>query len=148
MAKSLRASSKVKARNARRYTPNTDYAVTQAARLHAISQRLAERTKGPSVSEVQNRQGQDDKNAAGVAEEEMREVEEAVETDGVDAFKGWCLCFSAGEEEMSGTGDGWQRAAIVDLELLGLVDAETIGLSQEKSLSVSVSPVAWMFRAS
>lgn len=51
MAKSLRASSKVKARNARRYNPNTDYAVTQAARLHAISQRLAARVKGPSVTE-------------------------------------------------------------------------------------------------
>lgn len=43
MAKGLRASSKVKARNARRYTPGSDYQMIHAARLNSISQRLLSR---------------------------------------------------------------------------------------------------------
>lgn len=46
MAKSLRASSKLKARNARRYTPGSDYQVANAARINALSQRLMARMKG------------------------------------------------------------------------------------------------------
>ena len=47
MAKGLRSKSKIAARNARRYTPGTDYAVTHAARMHQVSSRLAERLKQP-----------------------------------------------------------------------------------------------------
>ena len=47
MAKGLRSKSKIAARNARRYTPGTDYAVTPAARMHQVSSRLAERLKQP-----------------------------------------------------------------------------------------------------
>ena len=41
MAKSLRSSSKLKARNQKRHDPKSDYAVTEAARVAALSSRLA-----------------------------------------------------------------------------------------------------------
>ena len=54
MAKGLRASSKVKARNARRYTPGTDYQVIHAARLNAISQRLMSRMASGENESTEN----------------------------------------------------------------------------------------------
>jgi hypothetical protein len=74
MAKSLRASSKVKARNARRYNDNTDYAVAQAARLNALSQRLKERTRGPTVTEQSNRKDREGS--------DLEDVQEEAEVDG------------------------------------------------------------------
>lgn len=41
MAKSLRSSSKLKARNQKRSNPKSDYAVAEAARVNALSSRLA-----------------------------------------------------------------------------------------------------------
>ena len=41
MAKSLRSSSKLKARNQKRSNPKSDYAVAEAARLNALHARLA-----------------------------------------------------------------------------------------------------------
>ncbi|KIS68874.1 uncharacterized protein UMAG_02861 [Mycosarcoma maydis] len=41
MAKSLRSSSKLKARNQKRSNPKSDYAVAEAARVNALSARLA-----------------------------------------------------------------------------------------------------------
>lgn len=80
MAKGLRASSKVKARNARRYTPGSDYEVTHAARLHAISQRLMSRVKGKRSADADEDEGKqangqqatvkvDDKQGAATAED-------------------------------------------------------------------------------
>lgn len=66
MAKGLRSKSKIAARNARRYTPGTDYAVTHAARMHQVSTRLAERLKQPPVS----------------AEDDGGENEEAMDAEG------------------------------------------------------------------
>ncbi|PWN30731.1 hypothetical protein BDZ90DRAFT_22297 [Jaminaea rosea] len=52
MAKSLRARSKVAARNAKRYNDKSDYAVVQAARLAQTSGRLQEKNKhGKTVAE-------------------------------------------------------------------------------------------------
>lgn len=45
MAKSLRSSSKLKARNQKRTNPKSDYAVAEAARLAALSARLTANAK-------------------------------------------------------------------------------------------------------
>ncbi|CAO1630291.1 unnamed protein product [Sympodiomycopsis kandeliae] len=45
MAKGLRSKSKIASRNAKRYDPKTDYAITQAARLHQTASRLASKNK-------------------------------------------------------------------------------------------------------
>jgi len=148
MAKSLRASSKVKARNARRYNPNTDYAVTQAARLHAISQRLQARVKGPSVTE-ETRQSSEDN-------EDNEKQGQDLNADGES--KGWCFCFDCkgGERQAERKGAfieievvmaALERESIlaIDVQLLGLVDAETIGLS-DGEMPESASPFNWMFR--
>jgi hypothetical protein len=132
MAKSLRASSKVKARNARRYNPNTDYAVTQAARLNAISQRLAARVKGPSVTE-----------------ETRQSSEENDEIDGDAESKGWCLCFDGrcgGQKVQEEARFQAAPEITIDVQLLGLVDAESIGLShREPDQTTRASSVDWMF---
>lgn len=52
MAKSLRSHSKLAARNAKRYTEGTDYAVTAAARLQQVSDRLKQRLQAPKLSET------------------------------------------------------------------------------------------------
>ncbi|PKI84760.1 hypothetical protein MVES_001331 [Malassezia vespertilionis] len=54
MAKSLRASSKLAARNRKRYTGTSDYAVVAAARLNQVSSRLAERKNMPKQSELES----------------------------------------------------------------------------------------------
>ncbi len=68
MAKSLRSSSKVKARNIRRYNPKSDYAVAEAARTSALSARLAAGLKKDKLpvesTEAENEDG----------EEEMKDV--------------------------------------------------------------------------
>jgi hypothetical protein len=157
MAKSLRASSKVKARNARRFGDNTDYAVAQAARLHSISQRLKERTKGPTVTEQENEKEGDN--------EGKRQDGEVVEED---ELQGWYACFEEEEEEDDDVDDEgvgifiWEEGEEcggssgvgrqgLNLELLGLVDPETIRIpveSDELSEVASVleaSPAEWMF---
>lgn len=53
MAKSLRASSKLAARNRKRYTDTSDYAVTAAARLQQVSERLRQRLNTPKLSELE-----------------------------------------------------------------------------------------------
>ena len=53
MAKSLRASSKLAARNRKRYTETSDYAVTAAARLQQVSERLKQRMNQPKLSELE-----------------------------------------------------------------------------------------------
>lgn len=144
MAKSLRASSKVKARNARRYGQNTDYAITQAARLHAISQRLAARTKGPTVTEQENQ---------GSEEGDGEEKQEMQEVDNVNS-KGWCLCFEKKRERgMQGGEEEKVQVALaaysmqIDVQLLGLVNAESIGLLDDESDAgeAVADPLGWMF---
>ncbi|EST05154.1 hypothetical protein PSEUBRA_005416 [Kalmanozyma brasiliensis GHG001] len=49
MAKSLRSSSKLKARNQKRTNPKSDYAVAEAARVNALSARLTEGLKKDKV---------------------------------------------------------------------------------------------------
>ncbi|WFD23577.1 hypothetical protein MEQU1_002270 [Malassezia equina] len=53
MAKSLRSSSKLAARNRKRYTETSDYAVTAAARLQQVSDRLRQRMNQPKLSELE-----------------------------------------------------------------------------------------------
>ncbi|PWN47795.1 hypothetical protein IE53DRAFT_348631 [Violaceomyces palustris] len=52
MAKGLRASSKLAARNAKRSNPKSDYMVVQAARLNQVATRLAEQAKRPKITEL------------------------------------------------------------------------------------------------
>ncbi|WFC93851.1 hypothetical protein MBRA1_000476 [Malassezia brasiliensis] len=51
MAKSLRSHSKLKARNLKRYTAGSDYAVTAAARLNKVASRLQQRAAAPKGHE-------------------------------------------------------------------------------------------------
>lgn len=60
MAKSLRSHSKLAARNAKRYTEGTDYAVTAAARLQQVSDRLKQRLQAPKLSETNKDEKMDD----------------------------------------------------------------------------------------
>lgn len=74
MAKSLRSSSKLKARNQKRTNPKSDYAVAEAARTSALSARLAaglKRDKLPVESSA-NEEG----------EEEMKDVAEEKPQEG------------------------------------------------------------------
>lgn len=116
MAKSLRASSKVKHRNARRYTPGNDYTVTHAARLEAVSKRLASRMKAQESSA-----SDEDKSASH------------------ESDKGWYLCF-----ERNDKGKVW-----ADLELLGLIDPQSIGLEEccETKQHDEASIFSWMFES-
>lgn len=66
MAKGLRSSSKLKARNQKRTNPKSDYAVAEAARLNALSNRLAAGLKKDKVP-VENAE----------SDEEDNEVEDA-----------------------------------------------------------------------
>ncbi|SNX83845.1 uncharacterized protein MEPE_02553 [Melanopsichium pennsylvanicum] len=50
MAKSLRSSSKLKARNVKRHNPKSDYAVTEAARINALNARLVAGLKKDKLS--------------------------------------------------------------------------------------------------
>jgi hypothetical protein len=68
MAKSLRASSKLKARNARRYTPGSDYQVANAARINALSQRLMSRMKGKEKADG-------DEDSAAIAETDAKDAD-------------------------------------------------------------------------
>lgn len=69
MAKSLRASSKLAARNRKRYTSTSDYAVTAAARLQQVSERLRQRMNQPKLSELNK-----DASTDGMADEDMEEA--------------------------------------------------------------------------
>lgn len=84
MAKSLRARSKVAARNAKRYNDKSDYAVVQAARLAQTSGRLQEKNKhGKTVAEEDADQlegTQDD--------EKMAEEPSTTDVTGAET-KGW-----------------------------------------------------------
>ncbi|KAJ9479341.1 UPF0642 protein [Pseudozyma hubeiensis] len=62
MAKSLRSSSKLKARNQKRSNPKSDYAVAEAARVNALSARLAAGLKKDKVP-VENKEQDDDADA-------------------------------------------------------------------------------------
>jgi len=64
MAKSLRASSKLAARNRKRYTESSDYAVTAAARLQQVSERLKQRMNQPKLSELEAAENNDDQDEA------------------------------------------------------------------------------------
>ncbi|TKY89288.1 hypothetical protein EX895_001819 [Sporisorium graminicola] len=76
MAKSLRSSSKLKARNQKRTNPKSDYAVAEAARVNALSTRLAAGLKRDKVPvESASKDGDD-------AEEVMKDGEEEEKTDG------------------------------------------------------------------
>lgn len=70
MAKGLRASSKVKARNERRYTPGSDYQMIHAARLNAISQRLMSRMTNGENEETEN---SDEKDSSKVQDQKSGE---------------------------------------------------------------------------
>ncbi|CDS01346.1 uncharacterized protein SPSC_06622 [Sporisorium scitamineum] len=69
MAKSLRSSSKLKARNQKRHNPKSDYAVAEAARVNALSARLAAGLKGDKLP-IESAKDEEE------AEEEMKDVAE------------------------------------------------------------------------
>lgn len=72
MAKSLRSSSKLKARNQKRTNPKSDYAVAEAARLNALNARLNAGLKKDKVPV----EGVADSTADDEAETEMKDVAE------------------------------------------------------------------------
>ncbi|CBQ73253.1 conserved hypothetical protein [Sporisorium reilianum SRZ2] len=69
MAKSLRSSSKLKARNQKRSNPKSDYAVAEAARVNALSARLAAGLKRDKLPVESSSKDED-------AEEQMNDVTE------------------------------------------------------------------------
>lgn len=173
MAKSLRASAKVKARNARRYTPGNDYTVTHAARLNAVSQRLAVRMKAQSPK----RSGKADEGSATSSGDNDDEngVDNDIDADATDN-KGWYLCLTQQQQQQQQQIDEQQRkagsatnsasglarasrsasgagAASVcgDLELLGLVDPQSISLADGQDAPQTKNPwvpehlFGWMF---
>ncbi|SPO23824.1 uncharacterized protein UTRI_03646_B [Ustilago trichophora] len=71
MAKSLRSSAKLKARNVKRHNPKSDYAVAEAARVNALSTRLAAGLKKDKVPIDSSNTEQDG--------EEMKDVLEQIE---------------------------------------------------------------------
>ncbi len=74
MAKSLRSSSKLKARNQKRSNPKSDYAVAEAARVNALSARLAAGLKKDKLPVENNADDNEEEE-----EEVMKDVAEAVE---------------------------------------------------------------------
>ena len=82
MAKSLRSSSKLKARNQKRHNPKSDYAVAEAARVNALSARLSEGLKKEKLP-VENSAAQDQDDDA----EQMKDVTEAQDENVEDVNK-------------------------------------------------------------
>ncbi|PWN36251.1 uncharacterized protein FA14DRAFT_179612 [Meira miltonrushii] len=82
MAKGLRASSKVKARNARRYTPGTDYQVIHAARLNSISQRLMSRMNQGDDERTESAEDKDSTKA-----QDATTAQSDVQTNKVDSMQ-------------------------------------------------------------
>lgn len=70
MAKSLRSSSKLRARNVKRHNPKSDYAVAEAARLNALNARLNAGLKKEKLP-VEGAEEQDDEEQDA---EEMKDV--------------------------------------------------------------------------
>lgn len=149
MAKSLRASSKVKARNARRYTPGNDYTVTHAARLNAISTRLSQRMKAQSTKQK------------GKEADAIRDADaDAESADAKDNRQGWSLARLRAPEtglcSMDGHVGGEKISmrpcslAIsgVDLQMLGLVNPDALGFADMTAGVTERSgeePFLWMF---
>lgn len=75
MAKSLRSRSKLAARNHKRYTPGTDYAVTAAARLNQVASRLQQRATAPKPGESDQATMNDQLNADDAATEDAMQDE-------------------------------------------------------------------------
>lgn len=76
MAKSLRSSSKLKARNQKRSNPKSDYAVAEAARVNALSARLSAGLKKEKLPVESSNADDED------GEEEMKDVAGASEEGG------------------------------------------------------------------
>lgn len=81
MAKGLRSSSKLKARNQKRTNPKSDYAVAEAARLNALSTRLAAGLKKDKVP-VENAESDKEEGAKDTAATQMAEDGDAMPADG------------------------------------------------------------------
>ncbi|KAL4401829.1 hypothetical protein ACI68E_001478 [Malassezia pachydermatis] len=79
MAKSLRASSKLAARNRKRYTDTSDYAVTAAARLQMVSDRLKQRIAMPKLSELEAEDDDEDKDMEDATAKEPASTDTAVD---------------------------------------------------------------------
>ncbi|WFD36150.1 hypothetical protein MCUN1_003026 [Malassezia cuniculi] len=89
MAKSIRSKSKIAARNARRYTPGSDYEVTRAARLKKVAERLAMRVNAPKDSLDEEADGQEtdvamDATPAAAAAASATEAEATMQVDGAE----------------------------------------------------------------
>jgi hypothetical protein len=78
MAKSLRASSKLAARNHKRRTQTSDYAVTAAARLNQVSERLRQRIEQPKLSDLEKEDTEDMADGTGEAVPEAAMEEDKV----------------------------------------------------------------------
>lgn len=78
MAKSLRSSSKLKARNQKRTNPKSDYAVAEAARLATLNARLQAGLSKDKVP-VENAPAEDEEELKDVAEVEVEGAEEGGE---------------------------------------------------------------------
>lgn len=83
MAKSLRSSAKLKARNVKRHNPKSDYAVAEAARVSALSARLAAGLKKDKVPVEGGADGDENEQDA----EEMKDVAEAEAEEGKEPVK-------------------------------------------------------------
>ncbi|WFD02678.1 hypothetical protein MOBT1_001360 [Malassezia obtusa] len=77
MAKSLRSHSKVKARNLKRYTADSDYAVTAAARLNKVASRLQQRAAAPKGHEDDDDEMDEESAEAGTGDNETNMQEDA-----------------------------------------------------------------------
>ncbi|SPO24378.1 uncharacterized protein UTRI_03646 [Ustilago trichophora] len=75
MAKSLRSSAKLKARNVKRHNPKSDYAVAEAARVNALSSRLAAGLKKDKLPVESSTTAQDEQD-----QDEMKDVSQDTET--------------------------------------------------------------------
>lgn len=116
MAKSLRARSKVQARNAKRYNAKSDYAVVQAARLAQTSGRLADKNKhGKTLAE------EEADAAEGTEDDEKMADEAGEEAKATTENQGWYPLIASGKEE---GGVGSSDDAL--WALFGLCDAEDL----------------------
>ncbi|CEH12585.1 Uncharacterised protein family UPF0642 [Ceraceosorus bombacis] len=105
MAKSLRSRAKLAHRQAKRTNPNSDYAITNAARTNAIAQRLAARMNMPKEA---HKDGELD--AEEQEEGEMGNAAQAMETDaGTSAKPEASERISTGGARESGR-ETWRKA--------------------------------------
>ncbi|PWY99518.1 hypothetical protein BCV70DRAFT_162410 [Testicularia cyperi] len=82
MAKSLRSSAKLKARQLKRSDPKSDYAVNEAARVNALNARLQAGLKKDKLPMNDDTQDNDDQIAAPTTADEDGETKQKISTAG------------------------------------------------------------------